>query len=307
LSSLISRPEPAPSTWSTGLKKICSSPLERVGRDGLLDLAFVRRGEQTILARRRFTHPLHALNPARADDGSLYLTMLNNSGGMVGGDRLLTTVELGPNAATALITASASKAYRTVGAPAIAETIIRTGRGATLEYLPDHLIPHPGAIVHQSLRVDMESGSRAIVYDAIAAGRIGRGERWAFGELRTETILTRGAKPLYINRARIIPALQPLAQLGWAQDFNYFATMVIVGAAGADGSTYEWAVLSSAIESALRDWTGVHGACSELGCGGSVVRFMAYNASDLTSVVQRLWSVARRFLLGREAFEWRKF
>jgi urease accessory protein len=243
----------------------------------------------------------------RAADGSLYLIMLNNSGGMVGGDRLRTTVELGPHAEAALITASASKAYRSLGAPAISETIIRMGRGATLEYLPDHLIPHPGAVLHQSLRVNMDQGSRAIIYDAIAAGRVGRGERWAFGELRTETILVRGTKPLYLNRARITPALQPLTQLGWAPDFNYFASIIIVGEGADDGSAYEWPALSVAIESKLRDWTRVYGGVSELGCGGSAARFMAYRASDLTAVAHLVWSIARRFLLGREAFEWRKF
>ncbi len=255
------------------------------------------------MARRRFTHPLLALDPVRADDGSLYLMMLNNSGGMVGGDRLRTTVELGSDAAVALITASASKAYRTLGAPAISETVIRIGRGATLEYLPDHLIPHPGAVVHQSLRVEMEEGSRAIIYDAIAAGRIGRGERWAFRELRTETILMRKTQPLYLNRARIVPAFQPLTQLGWGQDYNYFASIAIVD----DGGAYDWSALSVTIESALRDWTDIHGGVSELGCGGSVVRFMAFRASDLTSVAHRIWGIARCFLLGRKAFESRKF
>jgi len=88
------------------------------------------------------------------------------------------------------------------------------GRGATLEYLPDQLIRHPGAILHQTARVEMAAGGRAIIYDAIAAGRIGRGDRWVFGELRTESILIRGRRPLYLNRARILPALQPLTQLG---------------------------------------------------------------------------------------------
>ena len=306
MSSPISKPEPAPSTSSTGLTTNCSSTLERVGREGRLELAFVRRGEETILSRRRFTHPLQALDPVRADDGSLYLMMLNISGGMVGGDRLHTTVELGPHTAAALITASASKAYRTLGAPAISETIIRMGRGATLEYLPDHLIPHPGAVVHQSLRIEMEEGGRAIIYDAVAAGRIGRGERWGFGELGTETILMRERKPVYLNRARITPADQPLTQLGWGQDFNYFGGLVVVGETAANGSAYDWSRLSALIESALGEWTDVYGGVSELGVRGSVVRFMASRSRDLTATAHRLWSIARQFLLGRKAFELRK-
>jgi urease accessory protein len=291
---------------STGSSRNCSSRLERVGREGLLDLAFVRRGELTILARRRFTHPLQALEPVRASDGTLYLMMLNTSGGMVGGDHLRTTVDIGADAEVALITASANKAYRSMGPATIQESSVHIRRGATLEYLPDHLIPHPGSIVHQSLRVEMESRSRAIIYDAIAAGRIGRGERWNFAELRAETTITRESRPLYINRARIIPASQALNELGWAQDFNYLASFVIVGDSAPDGTAYRWSSLSDALDAALR-YCGAYGGVSQLERYGGIVRFMAHSASDLSRTTQTLWGVARRFLLRREAFAWRKF
>src|ERR1700722_18176296 len=74
----------------TGLGANCSSSPERIGRDGSLEIAFRRDGDRTILARRPFTHPLQALEPLRADDGSLCLMMLNPGGGIVGGDRLRT-------------------------------------------------------------------------------------------------------------------------------------------------------------------------------------------------------------------------
>ncbi len=270
-------------------------------------MAFIRRGEDTILSRRRFTHPLQALEPVRAEDGSLYLMMLNTSGGLVGGDRLRTAVDIGPDAAVALTTASASKAYRSTGAAAIQESIIRIGRGATLEYLPEHLIPHPGSIVHQSLRVEMEAGSRAIIYDAIAAGRIGRGERWDLTELRSETILTRESHPLYISRVRIAPTLQSPSEIGLAQGFDYLGGLIIVADHDAGRTPYQWSELSDAIDAALRDSPTVYGGVSELACGGSAVRLMARRAADLNVTVHRLWAIARRFLLGLDAFDWRKF
>ena len=88
LSSPISEKEPESSRSSNGSSANCFLQLERVGRDGFLDLAFERSGARTILARRRFTHPLQALAPVRAPDGSLCLMMLNPSGGLVGGDPL---------------------------------------------------------------------------------------------------------------------------------------------------------------------------------------------------------------------------
>jgi urease accessory protein len=97
-----------------------------------------------ILDRRRFAHPLQALEPFRAPDGSLCLMMLNISGGMVGSDRLTTKIELGRDTHAVLTTASAAKAYRSESAVASQYTQITLGENAALEYLPDHLIPHAG-------------------------------------------------------------------------------------------------------------------------------------------------------------------
>src|SRR5580698_4734086 len=113
---------------STGFAENCSSQPERIGRDGFLDLAFRSNGHRTILARRRFTHPLQALEPTRTADGSLCLMMLNPSGGLVGGDRLSTSVHIGPGAAVVLTTASATKVYRTEGEAASHRTAITLGQ-----------------------------------------------------------------------------------------------------------------------------------------------------------------------------------
>jgi urease accessory protein len=95
------------------------------------------------------------------------------------------------------------------------EAQIRLAENATLEYFPDHLIPNAGAAVDQTLRIDMTKGSRAIIYDAIAAGRVGRGERWQFRELTSEVIVNRDSCRVYLSRACIRPASQPIDQFGW--------------------------------------------------------------------------------------------
>jgi len=277
-------------------------PLDRVGREGLLDLAFARRGANTILARRRCTHPLQALAPFRAPDGSLCLMLLNPSGGLAGGDLLRTTVEIGAGAAATLITASASKVYRTNGAPARQECVVTLQPGATLEYLPDHTIPHPDSILHQSLHVAMAPGSRAIIYDALAAGRVGRGERWLFNEIRSETVITRGARPIYLNRARITPRSQPLDQLGWMEGFSYLATLLILS-----DSLTDWAIVSAELDRAIAENPELVGGVSEIAAGGCIVRLLTSSADSLTNAGTVLWGIARRNLLGLEPFSLRKY
>jgi urease accessory protein len=163
------------------------------------------------------------------------------------------------------------------------------------------LIPHPDAIVHQSIKIEMAPGCRAIIYDAIAAGRIARGERWNFKEVRLETSIFMERQPVYINRSRITPETQPLHQVGWMQDFSYLATIAIVGEPDRD-----WSTLSANLNRVLKKCSGISGGVSNIS-GGSVVRFMASSASALTLAKHNVWKTARLFLLGHDAFEFRKY
>src|ERR1700680_326688 len=169
-SSPISRPVPEWTRSSNGFATPCSlnserNP-ERVGRDGFLRLRFARSGANTILAQSRFSLPVQALTPLTLAYGASYLMLLNPTGGVLGGDRLVTEIIQEAGTHVCLTTPSATRIYRTSQQPAVLEPVIRLGDRATLEYLPDHIIPHNGAALRQSLRVEMGCGSRAIVLDS---------------------------------------------------------------------------------------------------------------------------------------------
>jgi urease accessory protein len=300
LSSPIFVKEAEPIEWSIGSTANFSLPPDRVGRDGLLCLRFARLGDRTILARRRWTHPLQALDPVQAHDGSVSLMVLNTSGGLVGGDRLRTVIDLEAYSSAVLLTASANKIYRSAGPIASDGTVITLQRGATIEYLPDHLIPHPGARYEQSLRVEMGPGSKAIICDSMAVGRLGRGERWQFDELRSERIISSDSRLIYLNRSCIRPVEFSLCRLGLAEDFNYIASLVMIG----DGC--DWEGLSSELSDELERLEGIFGGVAQLRTGGCVVRFMSYSAADLNRTVHQLWKISRPRLLGLKAFDPRK-
>ncbi len=275
---------------------------ERVGRDGFLRLRFARSGGRTILAQSRFSLPLQALAPLTLDDGACYLMLLNPTGGVLGGDRLVTEIILEAGTHACLTTPSATRIYRTSEHPAILETTIRVGDGATLEYLPDHVIPHAGSALHQSLRVEMAPGSRAIVLDAMACGRQAHGERWNFREMLSRTEIQVCGRPAYINCTRIVPAAMQPDQFGLMQDFDYMACLALF----ADGFP-RWREVVSAMNAVLDGQPGVHGGASLLWTGGCVVRFLARSASDMTHANQRLWDAAREHVLGLPTFDPRKY
>src|ERR1700722_1771944 len=188
-SSPISKPVPEWTRSSNGSAIPCSLNNEqdadgggernpgRIGRDGFLRLRFASSGDRTILAQSRFSLPLQVLTPLTLADGSSYLMLLNPTGGVLGGDRLQTEIVQEAGTHICLTTPSATRIYRTEEKPAILETTIHLEEGATLEYFPDHVIPHAGSSLRQSLRVEMARGSRMIFVDSLASGRVAHGER----------------------------------------------------------------------------------------------------------------------------------
>src|SRR6202521_6448135 len=201
-SSPISKPVQEWTRSSNGSATPCSLNRERnpdrVGRDGFLRLRFARSGESTILAQSRFSLPLQALTPLTLADGASYLMLLNPTGGVLGGDHLITDIVQEAETHVCLTTPSATRIYRTAEKSAILETVIHVGEGATLEYFPDHIIPHAGSALRQSLRIKMARGSRAILLDSFSAGRVARGERWNFSEIDSRTEVTMCGKPAFL-------------------------------------------------------------------------------------------------------------
>src|SRR6185436_595061 len=103
---------------------------ESVGRVGSLDLAYARRGPETILTRVSCRSPWHWFPPISLDEGSAYTLLVNPSGGLVGGDRLSLRAGLGPDAHVLFSTPSANRVYRTLSEPAIQSIELIVGPGA---------------------------------------------------------------------------------------------------------------------------------------------------------------------------------
>lgn len=266
----------------------------RTGRDGLLQAGFSLRGGRSVLTRRRFRTPLQILEPlALGADPAAWLVLLNPTGGVLGGDRLVTEVELGAGTHVGVTTPSATRVYRSAGPLAEVETRIQVGPDATLEYVPDHLIPHAGARLRQALHVELAPMARAIVWDAFALGRPARGERWAFASLETELAVTCGGQPLFLDRARLERAGSRLADLGGMDGLAYAATLVVVSPGGTDGHALAEALAE--IVGAEPSWLG---GASPLSRGGCVARLLTASAHELGEGRRALWRCARRHLLG---------
>jgi urease accessory protein len=176
-------------------------PVEAVmqrGWEAGLKLAFQRRGERTVLARRSSFGPL-AVQKALYPEGELvcHAILLHPPGGIAGGDRLEIAIDVETGAHTLLTTPGATKWYRSAATEASQSIGISIGRNAVCEWMPQENIFFNAARAQNALSVDLQEGAVFCGWDVMCLGRTASGERFQTGRIRQHLRLARGAKPLF--------------------------------------------------------------------------------------------------------------
>jgi len=165
------------------------------------------------------------------------------------------------------------------------------GEGARLEYMPDHVIPSPGARLVQSVEVDLAPGASAVLCDAWAVGRAARGEAWRFDLLDTGTIV-RDSEGLLFRDRLILGGAQGWGGLGAAEGMAYVATVVCLS------PTYGRLDDLASSLSTLLEGTGLEARAgvTMLARGGVVVRLLARSAPELQRAIDLAWACCRNLL-----------
>jgi urease accessory protein len=270
----------------------------RVGRDGALSLHVERRGVRSTLVRSRFTLPLQVLAPVALDDVACVVSLLNPTGGLVGGDRLAVDVRVGEGAHVCLTTPSATRVYRTIGSAAEQRVRLVLGPRAVCEWVPDHTIPSDGAALRQCLTAELAPGATLIAIDAFAAGRVARGEAWRFAALDSTLTADDAGGPLLYDRF-VLGGAPSWAGLGLAEAHPYWATIALIGDRGLDEFV-------TALPAQLGPRCGAVAGVARLARRGLLVRCLAADAPAFTEMLQTIWTLGRRCLLGLPSLALRK-
>ncbi len=258
-----------------------------------------------MLARCRFRLPLQATAPASLPGGAAYLMLLNPAGGLNGGDHAATDIDLNEGAQVCLSTPSATRVYRCPDAPAVQRTSIRIGSGAHLDYLPDHLIPHEGADLRQSVRIDIAAGGSCVFWDALAAGRVVRGELWRFRRIDSRVEVFHGGEALYIGRSLIVPGARDPARMAVMDDYGYTASLLALG--DFDAAEASRSILGVCAAGSREGRGGRLVAASPLRRGGCVVRILTRSAIELAEAQSLCWNWVRGNVYGLPAIDLRKY
>lgn len=267
------------------------SDLQRVGRCGELHLDFAVREGITELAHARCTSPWHYVPPSRLEKGGgAYTLLVNPSGGLVGGDRLSCSVTLGEHGHLLLSTPSANRVYRTTGAWSEQHVVLHLHQGSWLEWMPEVTIPFAGSRFRQQIHATLASGATLVLWDALAAGRIAKGERWMLDEYVNDIEIRAAGGTRLIDRSRLVPQ-EWSRSAGGMGDWNYVGALYAISDHRDEAC---WNRLQARlIEVAHELDTRILSGISRPSVSGLVIKCLACSAPELQECLERQWHEIR--------------
>jgi len=194
---------------------------------GRLDLTVVAAGDVTRVQRWREEGSLRVRFPAHSPP--LQAILLNNAGGIAGGDRFDLTVRLEENARLSVTSAAAEKIYRSLGPLAQIDVRIALARGAELVWLPHETILFDQSRLARSIEIDLEPDARLWFAESLVLGRSAMGEALNTGVLADRWRVRRGGRLVYADGVRLDGDIAAtLAQKASAGGAAALATALIV-------------------------------------------------------------------------------
>lgn len=154
------------------------------------------------MAELRAEAPLLLRAPGSRDPRALAVvgTM---GGGCLAGDDIDLEVEVGENACLALTSHGATRMHPATERRSTVALRAHLAAGARLGVLLDPVLPGHGANFCQRSEFHLRAGASLLAWEALSAGRIAHGERWAFEHAELRTSLWMDGEPLLVEATEL--------------------------------------------------------------------------------------------------------
>jgi urease accessory protein len=247
-----------------------------------------------VVVGRHAASPLRLLCPRNAGTAAWTYTS-SFGGGLVDGDDVRLRVSVGAGAQALVATQASTKAYPAErGARQALEAAVAPG--GLLVVLSDPLVPFAGARVASLVDVSLAADASLVVVEALAAGRVARGERWQAARCQTRVRVARAGSPLVDDALLLDPAHGDVAaRMG---PFDVWATVVVTGPTVRDAAA---ALVAARRQPALLAGTDLLELVAPLADGGCVLRIAATSTAILSNRIREALAFLAA-LLGDDPF-----
>jgi urease accessory protein len=210
--------------------------------------------------------------------------LLNTSGGLAGGDRLVQQVSWDSDTRASVTSQAAEKVYRALHESAVIDTRLTLDADADAEWMPQETILFDRARLRRDMQVRLADTSSFLGIEAVVLGRTAMDETMRTGSLVDRWRIWRGGKLIYADALRIEGAIDDQMQRS-AVGAGARAMAVIIHVSSRAAS------LLNDVREALVGAIGL--AAASCWNGMLVTRFLARNGAILRHDMLRALSVLR--------------
>jgi urease accessory protein len=273
-----------------------------------MTFAYDNTSQETRMVVCDHVPPLRVIRAFLLTGGATLVHMHNLSGGILGGDHLSISANIGPRATVQLTSTSATRIYRSSPtAPIATQTYsIQVREGGLLEYLPDPLIPFAGSRYQQHTHIDLAHDAGLFWWETITPGREAHGEVFGYEQLHLAAEITALGKPLAIERMKIEPQQRAPSSPIRLGPFPYFCSFYICKV-GLEAT--RWLQMEQQLSTLAQEMSrpmDISWGVSTLVAHGLLVRAVSRQGRDIATGLLAFWRAAKLALYGQEAIPPRK-
>ncbi len=157
--------------------------------------------------------------------------LINTSGGLTGGDRIIWHVEAGTDTDAVITTQACEKVYKASSGVAEVVTTISVQDGASLAWLPQETILFDNGYLTRRLDVDLAADAEFVGVEAVILGRKAMGETVDAGLFRDRWRIRREGVLIHAEETRLDGAISGItAEAAVLGGQLAFATLIYCGA-----------------------------------------------------------------------------
>jgi urease accessory protein len=259
-----------------------------------LSLKFAEIDGTTRLVDRNHFGPLLVQKPLYPEGREVcHVVIIHPPGGVVGGDHLEISADIGANANTQITTPGASKWYKANGRISQQKIRINVNKGGSLEWLPQETIFYNNSNVDIDHRITLEKDAVYVGCEILCFGRTAFGETFNGGKIKQRTSIHRDGKMIWLEQIHLLgesnTMRDPLALSGK----TVCASLLLTGKT----------IPQPLIDLAREEIGKITGDTDQAGISQlksvTVARYLGNSSEVARQVMLRVWSLFRPEMLGR--------
>ncbi|MBP6057661.1 MAG: urease accessory protein UreD [Nitrosomonas sp.] len=170
-----------------------------------LSLKFAEIDETTRLVERDQFGPLLVQKPLYPEGRKVcHVVIIHPPGGVVGGDQLEISAQIGASANAQITTPGATKWYKANGHTSQQKIRINVNKGGSLEWVPQETIFYNHANVEIDHQVMLEDDAIYVGCEILCFGRTASGETFNSGQIKQRTSIRRNDKLIWLEQIRLL-------------------------------------------------------------------------------------------------------